>query len=254
MNVDRFIFRVVLVMKKWLCIVIFGIVNGNCCMIPDPLDIQEIQHCANLEEDPVYEASVCCGSRLGFNHHAQERIFEKYKLNVIFFRNLLQHIKKPWSFIINLQATPMDAIYNFDCFEIRVECLRSFRQWRFVELSSEQLRFIIECAIVLNCRKLNLSYQYIKGFSGNMQNFTKLTKLVLYECNIDDAVVGWEYLCALPNLKEIDLKFNNLTVVPEALGNIPGLEKLDLRGNPIKKFPRTIGRLVRFNDGIYALN
>jgi hypothetical protein len=51
----------------------------------------------------------------------------------------------------------------------------------------------------------------------------------------------------------MDLNFNQLTILPESIGNLPALETLDLHGNQFKILPESIGDLSSLK-GLYLNN
>ena len=59
-------------------------------------------------------------------------------------------------------------------------------------------------------------------------------------------------LCALTNLRFLDLRANRLASIPDSLAKLRSLEKLDLRWNRLRTLPAVLSRLRARGCVIYA--
>ncbi len=72
-----------------------------------------------------------------------------------------------------------------------------------------------------------------------------------YDTDIENLNISYNQLTTLPetignfvNLKELNLGCNQLTILPESIGNLVNLKELNLSYNQLTILPESIGRLV----------
>lgn len=243
-------------MKYWLIVIAFGVLQCGCCSVPVFIMDQVEQNHGKLIASPEGKALICWQAKSRASRKIQENIFKEYNFNLKFFREVITNLDdyRSWTFQIDWPSSCMILTHTLCPAEMRVECLRIPREFRFDFLSFEQLRFIIACTALLRCRILDFSYQRFDEMPVSFQCLNELQFLVVRECMLTDYSNLFECLRPLVNLCTLDCSFNQLTVIPRGLENLPNLQQLDLRGNPISELPPMLGRLKRCtDDALYVL-
>ena len=86
------------------------------------------------------------------------------------------------------------------------------------------------------------------GFKKTLLSDKELELFKKYDNNLYD-----DYMNYISNLKSLDLRGNQLTTLPESIGNLKNLKSLDLRGNQLTTLPQSIGNLTNL-EKLYLFN
>ena len=85
-----------------------------------------------------------------------------------------------------------------------------------------------------------------------LENLPHLTSLTLQGCGLTDSMLSGVPATAFPVLQSLDLRYNNVSVLPSSIASLPALSTISLYGNPLANSPRAglvnlAGKLVNID-------
>ncbi|KAJ7049995.1 hypothetical protein C8F01DRAFT_1213058 [Mycena amicta] len=117
------------------------------------------------------------------------------------------------------------------------------------------LDFIQSCTTL---RELRLSHMAMKKVPHSLRHSSTLTRLdlscnrivTLDEAYLDDipGLTTLKGVSELGNLRDLDISFNLISELPEAIGNLKHLERLVIVGNQVTKLPDEFSNLIRLGE------
>jgi Leucine-rich repeat (LRR) protein len=93
----------------------------------------------------------------------------------------------------------------------------------------------------MNSKHIAIDGKELNELPEFLFNLPRIRTLTITNCNIQSLPSNINN----SNLKELDLRKNNITVLPESIGNLTSLAYLDLSDNEIEILPESIGNLTK---------